>query len=291
MGVLATRLRYGSLAVLLIVGVFWLDQGPLPFLTAGLTLSLFALAAQYEFYGMLRSYRPENEAPMVVLGLLAGGLYLLSRIMPAILDQFGDGGLVLDLPWYDAGSCLAVVVVLLLVVGVLGRRPLGAPVRIGGTLVGVLTIPFLLGYAIELRYMADGWAWLVFLVAGAKAGDSMAFFVGRYLGHRKLIPEVSPNKTWEGAIASIFGTVLATWLVVETAFVSPPSLGMWLGAAVVVNIGAQFGDLSESLLKRGCEVKDSSTLIPVMGGAFDLVDSFICAAPMLRLYLALSQGV
>ncbi|MDP7560300.1 MAG: phosphatidate cytidylyltransferase [Planctomycetota bacterium] len=53
-----------------------------------------------------------------------------------------------------------------------------------------------------------------------------------------------------------------------------------------MNLGAQFGDLSESLFKRGCEVKDSATLIPVMGGAFDMVDSFLVAAPALRIYLS-----
>ncbi len=286
MGVLATRLRYGSLAVLLVVGVFYLDKTILPHLTAGLVLSIFALGAQFEFYGMLGSYQSGSKAPMVKLGLLAGATYLLSRLLPAINSTINHTPIQTGQPWFDGGAILAGLCVLILVIGVLGRKPAGAPARIGGTLLGILAVPFLLGYAIELRYLDDGWAWLVFLVAVAKSGDSMAFFVGRYLGKHKLIPEVSPNKTWEGAIASLGGAILAAWLVVNCAFDVAPSLSTWLVAAVVVNIGAQFGDLCESLLKRGCEVKDSSTLIPVMGGAFDLVDSFLCAAPVLRVYLA-----
>jgi len=171
-------------------------------------------------------------------------------------------------------------------VGVLGGKPKGAPSRIGGTLLGVLLVPFLMGYALEIRALDEGWAWLVFLVAVAKTGDSTAFFIGRSFGKHKLAPNVSPNKSWEGAVGSLLGSFLAAWIVTQTAFSATPDPQVWILAAIVVNLGAQFGDLSESLFKRGCEVKDSATLIPVMGGAFDMVDSFLVAAPALRIYLS-----
>ncbi|HJM40504.1 MAG TPA: phosphatidate cytidylyltransferase, partial [Planctomycetota bacterium] len=150
----------------------------------------------------------------------------------------------------------------------------------------VLLVPFLMGYALEIRALDEGWAWLVFLVAVAKTGDSTAFFIGRSFGKHKLAPNVSPNKSWEGAVGSLLGSFLAAWIVTQTAFSATPDPQVWILAAIVVNLGAQFGDLSESLFKRGCEVKDSATLIPVMGGAFDMVDSFLVAAPALRIYLS-----
>ncbi|MDP6850787.1 MAG: phosphatidate cytidylyltransferase [Planctomycetota bacterium] len=279
MSVVATRLKFGSIAIALVVGVFWLDKSVLPLWTSGVVLSLFALGAQAEFYGMLKSSAKESsQAPLMKLGLLGGALYLMCRFAPACCGT------------WDATSCLAAVLVGLLVLGVLGGKPAGAPSRIGGTMFGIILVPVLIGYGIEIRGLPDGWAWLVFLIAVAKAGDSAAFFAGRFLGKHKLAPNVSPNKTWEGAFGSILGSMLAAWIVAQTAFDVSPEPMTWILGALVVNLGAQFGDLSESLLKRGCEVKDSATFIPVMGGAFDMVDSFLIAAPALRVYLAFYSG-
>ncbi|KAA3607073.1 MAG: hypothetical protein DWQ01_15315 [Planctomycetota bacterium] len=286
MGVLATRLRYGSLMVTLVAALMWVDLQFFPYLTSGLIIALFTLGAQAEFYGMLRS---AGMAASLKLGLLAGAYYLFTRLAPAIEWTFyHDTQAPAPQSTFDAGAHLAGAIVFLLILGVLQRRPQQAPQRIGATLIGLLIVPFLLGYLIEIRYLPDGWAWLVFLVAVAKSGDSTAFFVGKYFGKRKLIPEVSPNKTWEGAVASIVGSLAAAAVVSATAFSQAPETGLWIGAAVVTNIGAQFGDLGESLLKRGCEVKDSAKLIPVMGGLFDMVDSFLVAAPVLLLYLRVS---
>ncbi len=270
MSVVATRLRWGSLVVGVVSLVFWLDHGPLPILASGIVLTLFALAAQAEFYRMLRS---AGFAPQIPLGLFAGACCLGARFVPAV----------------DVAGVLAGLVVLLLIVGVLSRSPGGAPSRLGATLLGILVVPFLLGFILDIRSLDQGWAWLVFLIAVAKAGDSTAFFAGRFLGSHPLIPEVSPNKTWEGAWGSVAGSLLAAWAVISWAFVEPPALQLWIPAALAVNVAAQFGDLGESLLKRGCGVKDSSSLLPMLGGSFDMVDSFLIAAPALRLFLALAE--
>ena len=289
MGVVATRLKFGSLIVAAVAGLFWADRDLVPCLVMGTTLALLALAAQAEFYRMLSQ---AGMRPAVGLGLAAGAYYLATRIAPAVEWFFQSPRPAAPVPQstFDAGAHLAGAVVALLVIGVLSRRPEGAPQRIGATLIGLLVVPFLLGYVIEIRYLDQGWSWVLFLVAAAKTGDSTAFFVGRFLGRHKLIPAVSPNKTWEGAVASLGGSLLAAWIVVASAFPEPPATAVWLAAAVAVNLGAQFGDLGESLLKRGCEVKDSASLIPIMGGAFDLVDSFLIAAPVLRLVLSFLPG-
>lgn len=263
--VVATRLRYGSILVAVVTGLFWSDRHLLEGVPSAIVISVLALAAQAEFYMMARS---DGRAPSMPLGLGMGAIWLLATAM-------GEA----------SADLLAGLIMALLLISVLGRKPDGASDRLGITLLGFLAVPFLLAQLIALRELPEGWAWLIFVVAVAKTGDSMAFFVGSAFGKHKLIPEVSPNKSWEGAFASLGGAALAGWIVASTCFDVAPDWQLWLPAALVANIGAQFGDLSESLLKRSFRTKDSAGLLPAFGGTFDLVDSFLLAAPALHLYL------
>ena len=114
--------------------------------------------------------------------------------------------------------------------------------------------------------------------------DSLAYFAGRLLGKHKLFERVSPNKTWEGAIAGYVGAV-ATFLVSQHYFLSFMSVGSALACGSIVGIFGQLGDLAESLLKRDAGVKDSSALIPGHGGVLDRFDSLLFVSPLLYLYL------
>lgn len=267
MSVLRTRLTYGSVLVAVVTGLFWADRHLWEAVPSSVVVILLALAAQAEFYMMARA---DGRQPLRSAGLVLAAGWL-----------FATAG------WLDVdrAALLALLLGATLVAGVLGRRPDGAVDRLGVTLVGFLAVPFLLAHLIELRALADGWAWLIFVVAVAKTGDSMAFFVGSRFGRHKLIPEVSPNKSWEGALASVAGAVAAGAVVAATCFEQPPDWPLWLSAALVANVGAQFGDLAESLLKRSFRTKDSASLLPAFGGTFDLVDSFLLAAPALNLFL------
>ncbi|HEX4320768.1 MAG TPA: phosphatidate cytidylyltransferase [Acidobacteriaceae bacterium] len=142
-----------------------------------------------------------------------------------------------------------------------------------------------------LRSAEDG-RWLVtFLLCAVWAGDIAALYVGRTWGKRKLAPKLSPNKTWEGTIASVAGSVLVTALLSVLAVQLAQreihilsfqgNLAHWLLLAVVVNIAAQVGDLAESALKRSAGVKDSGTLLPGHGGVLDRIDALLLAAPVL----------
>ncbi len=263
---LRTRLGLGSILVAMLVGLFILDRDVVPGIGM-VVLGLLALTAQAEFYAMLQASGRANHRN---LGLLFGALTLANA-------------------WWHflpLGYLLVGLLVALLVLEVIGRRPEGAPDRIGTTLLGWLVVPLLLSSLMALRQAEpDGWDWILFLVVVCKAGDSAAYLVGSAIGKRKLIPEVSPNKSWEGAWASMAGSLLGAAIVADTAFGGRLDLEVWLGAAVVTNIGAQFGDLTESLLKRGCETKDSSTVLPAFGGSFDMVDSFLIATPALHGFL------
>jgi phosphatidate cytidylyltransferase len=143
-----------------------------------------------------------------------------------------------------------------------------------------------------LREQTNGPSLVAFLLCVVWAGDITALYVGRAWGRRKLAPSLSPNKTWEGALGSVAGSLLATGGLLglehlfkaqwDKAWLSyPESLVYWLTLAVVVNVAAQVGDLVESALKRSAEVKDSGTLLPGHGGVLDRIDALLLAAPVL----------
>jgi phosphatidate cytidylyltransferase len=122
-------------------------------------------------------------------------------------------------------------------------------------------------------------------------GDTAALYVGRAWGRHKLAPKLSPNKTWEGAVGSVAGSVMMAaglWGLAElfqqwdfSLLSYPGEIWYWMLLAVVVNIAAQVGDLAESALKRSAGVKDSGSLLPGHGGVLDRIDALLLAAPVL----------
>lgn len=143
-----------------------------------------------------------------------------------------------------------------------------------------------------LRQQANGPSLVVFLLFVVWTGDSVALYVGRTWGKHKLAPSISPNKTWEGSVGSIAGSVLVAWGLIALSDAvagwnsavlsfSDGSLLYWLGLAVIVNIAGQVGDLAESALKRSASVKDSGNLLPGHGGVLDRIDALLIAAPVL----------
>lgn len=117
-------------------------------------------------------------------------------------------------------------------------------------------------------------------------GDSAAYFVGKAFGKHKLAPNISPNKTWEGAIANLLGCLLGAWMVGEWLKIP---LGVSLLCGTVSGILGQAGDLFESSLKRRAGVKDSGNLLPGHGGLLDRLDSLIATAPFVTLILLLAR--
>jgi phosphatidate cytidylyltransferase len=123
--------------------------------------------------------------------------------------------------------------------------------------------------------------------------------VGRTLGRLKLAPSLSPNKTWEGTLGSVAGSLLAAggllwlanWLAQwDSAKLSySEDLWYWMGLAVLINVAAQVGDLAESALKRSVGVKDSGALLPGHGGVLDRIDALLLAAPVLWYALVIHQ--
>jgi phosphatidate cytidylyltransferase len=122
----------------------------------------------------------------------------------------------------------------------------------------------------------QGFLAVLFLFAVVWTTDIGAYFVGRALGGPKLVPWISPNKTWAGAIGGLLASVLVALVVAKMAALT--SLFVLAMVAVVLSVLAQAGDLFESFLKRRFDAKDSSHLIPGHGGLMDRLDGFVTAS-------------
>lgn len=161
-----------------------------------------------------------------------------------------------------------------------------------------------LAFLVQLRQQPSGAIYIIYLLLVVWAGDILAYFVGKTLGRNLMAPRISPKKTWEGAIASVAASVLvgttflhysveiSTWLLNAGLIerrdgifgLEKPSVWPIIAVSVVLNVAAQFGDLVESLIKRGAGVKDSGALLPGHGGMLDRIDALLFAAPLLWFY-------
>jgi phosphatidate cytidylyltransferase len=123
---------------------------------------------------------------------------------------------------------------------------------------------------------------LVSLVAVVKAGDIAAYVVGSLIGRHRMAPVLSPGKTWEGAAASVGGSLAAAWVVLHGTSLAPAAQpwGGWVVYGLAVGLAGMVGDLAESLLKREAGAKDSGRSLGGLGGVLDLVDSLLFAAPV-----------
>src|SRR5579863_4464161 len=156
----------------------------------------------------------------------------------------------------------------------------------------------------SLREQANGPSLLLFLLCVVWSGDTAAYYAGRAFGRHKMAPSLSPGKTWEGAIASVAGSMVVAAVLVSLAAVMqepwnsavlawlertfpstvlsyPDEMWYWLALAAIINVAGQVGDLSESALKRSAGVKDSGTLLPGHGGMLDRIDALLLAGPVL----------
>jgi phosphatidate cytidylyltransferase len=172
---------------------------------------------------------------------------------------------------------------------------------------GVLYIAISLTLLIVIRAIPGQAFLVVFILFSVWAGDIAAYYVGRSMGRHKLAPIVSPNKTWEGALASLIVSAAVAGLVFhfsqefnrwfatldrsDSLFYTPlhwNQLGIY-SLGVVANIAAQMGDLFESAIKRGAQMKDSGSLLPGHGGILDRIDALLFAIPAVWFYALLAS--
>lgn len=158
------------------------------------------------------------------------------------------------------------------------------------TLAGVLYVTVMLGHLVLVRSLPEG-AWWIFMLLGiVMMSDTCAYFAGRAFGKHKLAPLVSPKKTVEGAIGGLAGSAVFALVAVECLGWDGIPVGRALVLGLLTGLVSQIGDLAESLLKRGADVKDSGTIFPGHGGLLDRLDSILPGCVVLY-YLIRGMGL
>lgn len=177
--------------------------------------------------------------------------------------------------------------------------------------VSYLAVPYIgitTGFLLFTRgLIPDGSFAVLYLLLVVWCGDIGAYYVGRAIGKHRLAPSISPGKSWEGAAASVIGSMIVGTLILVynrpiaaklfdwkllggqsilggEQIPEPNAIWVAIGVSVCVNVAAQLGDLVESMMKRGADVKDSGKLLPGHGGMLDRVDALLLASPVLWYY-------
>ncbi len=238
-------------------------------------VGIIVVAALFEYYILSGTL---GARPIRWVGLVASGALLWAYY---------------SADWALAGASVAFLVGIASMHQVF-RGPDGSVRHLATTVFGPLYVAGLFGHLLLVRQLPEqvdlpyryAGMWILALFLIVWICDTAAFFAGSSFGRHKLAPRVSPNKTWEGAIAGLVFAVLS-------AFLFKPILLRGLGAydalaiGLIVGLFGQISDLTESLLKRDAGVKDSSSLIPGHGGMLDRFDSLLLIAPALYWYLRL----
>ncbi|MFH0944046.1 MAG: phosphatidate cytidylyltransferase [Planctomycetota bacterium] len=260
------RCLFGGALLLLLFGILKVDAGfDVPWISVTLTI-LCGMVGLLEYQRLLRGRCHPWLCGLFVLGLLVSKTVLLIK--------GGDAHLAVEVSLVGLATCA------LLVETLAGEPQAGVP-RVAGTLFGLcyfLLFSFLLD--VLLRPAAPLGLQLAFLlVLTAKSTDIGGYLVGSLVGGRKLSPRVSPGKTRSGAAG---GILLSMAVAAYGGWLVAPSTGTWhwLLFGLVVGVASLFGDLAESVLKRFSGSKDSANLIPTFGGALDILDSLVLAAPV-----------
>ena len=249
-----------------------------------LILIFFAVTGLAEVYGLAEK---RGLTCFKWCGLIGGVLMMAGTFLhltgqlgindsPARANDFETGFLIL----FVLGLCVRQFVSKTNTTGIL---------TISTTLFGLMYVPWLLNFVQKINFFpgVDGKIFLIYFVLVTKFSDMGAYAVGSLIGRHKMIPRISPSKTWEGFGGAIFLSTAASLVFVH--FLGDKMFGMnWIHAVIlgiVLSSTAVVGDLIESLFKREAGVKDSGNLFPGIGGILDLLDSLLFNAPIMYLYL------
>lgn len=234
-----------------------------------IAIAFFIIAGLYEFFTML-----EKKGIMIYkyFGIAMGVIIPLS-----ILSRFE-----LTKKW----ELLFIVLTLLFLIMMQFKRRQnsGVIVDISTTLFGILYVSWFLSFLIKIRCLPEGIGLLGTVLLITKLGDIGAYLIGTRFGKTPLIPRISPNKSVEGSVGGLLFSVLGAF--VSKAFTGFSYLHL-LFIGIFLGIVGQLGDLSESLMKRDCQVKDSGNILPGMGGILDQLDSLLFTAPVFYFYLSI----
>lgn len=233
----------------------------------GIAVMAFTLIGLYEFFSMI-----ENKGVKLYkwLGLVVGG------IIP-LLTYFN-----LSLKGDFLMMMIYLIIFLLFSLELLKNKIEQPTLAISATILGIFYISWCLSFILKIRQLPEGIVLLSFLLLVTKLSDIGAYLWGRKYGKIPLI-KVSPKKSLEGSIGgfitALIGGLIFSNLITNMSFLNK------LFIIIVIAIISQLGDLFESLIKRDCQIKDSGSVMPGMGGALDVMDSVIFTAPIFYFFL------
>jgi len=266
---LTKRLVSGAVLIAVIIAAVYVDwRALLPFTLCGLIVTVFIALGLYEFFTMLENKGVINYK---YVGIGIGVILPLS-----VIFRFEP-----TKKW----ELLFIVAILLFLILMQFRRrqSSGVVIDISTTLFGILYVSWFFTFLIKIIYLPYGMGLLAAVLMMTKLGDIGAYFIGSKFGKHLLLPRISPKKTIEGSIAGLIFSAIGGMLCKQFlpfTYLHLAVIGLFCGA-----IG-QLGDLSESLIKRDCQVKDSGKLIPGMGGILDEIDSLLFTAPAFYFYMS-----
>ncbi len=238
-------------------------------------LAVLSLASQYEFYELLEKM---GRRPFKKFGVFLGTIMVLA---PYYANKMADDQA------YRTQSAIIAVTIVACCLRILREREVDERIEsLGSTLLGLIYVPFMLTFLVRMIELPEipeqGLMLVVWLVVTAKFTDVGALLVGKAFGKHPMSPVTSPKKTWEGAIGGCLVSVgLGFALTYFARDYFPDFLTPFWGMVLALPIAiiSIISDLVESMLKRMADQKDSGSFIPGIGGAFDLTDSLILAAP------------
>ena len=289
--------RVATAAILIPIVIVLALRAPVPLLAA--VVAAVTILTLREYVDLVRHY---NIEPFPV------ALYILTILTFAALAAQTGSNYLIATSQMLFGTAVAVVGAAFLLLSLAMRRePLSAgfPAAAAATF-GFVYVAVPLAMLVQLRQQGSGAFLILYLLIVVWMGDTLAYYSGRALGRHKLAPRVSPGKTWEGTVGSMIGAtacgtlvfaysrpisrglIAAGLLTPGQAYLPPQMPPLWHFAVLsaAINAAAQFGDLAESLLKRGAGLKDSGTILPGHGGMLDRIDALLFAAPVLWYYAA-----
>jgi phosphatidate cytidylyltransferase len=256
-----------------------------------LLVAFLALVGLVEFYGLVEK---RGLACFKISGV-AGGLLLLVGTFLNVTGHLGTTGSPARVNDFETGFLILFVLGLCIRQLVSKSTAAVGLTAIATTLFGLMYVPWLLNFIQKINFFpfapgspADaGKFFLLYFILITKFSDMGAYAVGSLIGRHKMIPRISPGKTWEGFFGAVLVSTGASLAFVH--FFGAKMVGMnYLHAVilgVILSITAVIGDLIESLFKREAGVKDSGALFPGIGGILDLLDSLLFNAPIMYLYL------
>ncbi len=286
---LGWRLLVSATLIPLLFGLFYLDQragSSAPWLL-GLCW-LLILRGTWEITQLLTVRNLKPGYPLVcLLSLLICNAAWLPWLVPSLQTGPNDPQ---TLSLALLSVTYAISVLLLFLKNAIRFQEPGQTMEIlGAELLGVSYVGFLLAMLAELRWVAGpqtGYLALGALIISAKLGDVGGYTFGRLWGKKKLVPRLSPGKTWMGGFGAIFGASLGAWLWLQftpSLFNDSWSAPAWYWSILfgaIIGVVGLVGDLCESLIKRDVGKKDSAELLPGFGGLLDLLDSPLYAGPV-----------